>query len=86
MEATKVSAAYSAIVLPRMKKLYESGSIAFLQYEEAKKTANLDKINVEKQQKNLASLQKNERNRRRNSTSCAQARGPKKLTLPAHFV
>jgi putative peptide zinc metalloprotease protein len=41
-----------------MKLLYESGAIAFLQYEEAKKTADLDRINVEKQQKNLASLEK----------------------------
>ncbi len=57
LEAAKVSAAYSVMVLPRMKKLYESGSIAFLQYEEAKKTAELDRINVEKQQKNLASLE-----------------------------
>jgi putative peptide zinc metalloprotease protein len=59
LEAAKVSAAYSTMVLPRMGQLYESGSIAFLQYEEAKKTADLDKINVEKQQKNLASLEKN---------------------------
>ena len=58
LEAAKVSAAYSAMVLPRMKQLYESGSIAFLQYEEAKKTADLDRINVEKQQKNLVSLEK----------------------------
>jgi putative peptide zinc metalloprotease protein len=58
VEAAKVSAAYSAMVLPRMEKLYESGSIAFLQYEESKKTADLDRINVEKQQKNLASLEK----------------------------
>ena len=58
LEAAKVSAAYSTMVLPRMGQLYDSGSIAFLQYEEAKKTAELDRINVEKQQKNLASLEK----------------------------
>jgi putative peptide zinc metalloprotease protein len=58
LEAAKVSAAYSEMVLPRMKQLYGSGSIALLQYEEAKKMADLDKISVEKQQKNLASLER----------------------------
>jgi multidrug resistance efflux pump len=58
LEGAKVSATYSAMVLPRMQMLYKSGSIAFLQYEEAKKAADLDRINVEKQQKNLASLEK----------------------------
>ena len=58
VEAAKVSAAFSTMVLPRMEKLYESGSIAFLQYEESKKAADLDRINVEKQQKNFASLEK----------------------------
>ena len=58
LEGAKVSATYSAMVLPRMQMLYKSGSIAFLQYEEAKKAADLDRINVEKQQKNLVSLEK----------------------------
>jgi putative peptide zinc metalloprotease protein len=58
LEAAKVNAAYSAMVLPRMKQLYDSGSVAFLQYEESKKNADLDRVNVEKQQKNLASLEK----------------------------
>ncbi len=58
VEAAKVSAAFSTMVLPRMQKLYESGSIAFLQYEESKKAADLDRISVEKQQKNLASFEK----------------------------
>jgi putative peptide zinc metalloprotease protein len=58
LESAKVSAAYSAMVLPRMQQLYRSGSIALLQYEEAKKAADIDKINVQKAEKNLASLLK----------------------------
>lgn len=58
LESAKVSASYSSMVLPRMKQLYKSGSLALLQYEEAKKAADIDKINVEKASKNLASLAK----------------------------
>lgn len=58
LESSKVSAAYSTMVLPRMQQLYKSGSLALLQYEEAKKSADIDKINVEKATKNLASLTK----------------------------
>ena len=57
LASAKVASTYSSMVLPRMEKLYKSGSIAFLQYEEAKKTADIEKINVEKAQKNLASLE-----------------------------
>lgn len=58
LESAKVSSAYSTMVLPRMEKLYKSGSLALLQFEEAKKAAEIDKINVEKASKNLASLTK----------------------------
>ena len=37
LEAAKVSAAFSTMVLPRMKQLYDSGSIAFLQYRRGEK-------------------------------------------------
>lgn len=56
LESTKVSASYSAMILPRMEKLYKSGSLALMQLEEARKTAQIDRINVEKATKNLASL------------------------------
>jgi putative peptide zinc metalloprotease protein len=59
LASAKVASAYSTMVLPRMKKLYESGSIAYLQYEEAKKTADIEAINVQKAEKNLAALKKN---------------------------
>lgn len=58
LESAKVSSAYSSMVLPRMQQLYKSGSLALLQYEEAKKAADIDKINVEKASKNLASITK----------------------------
>jgi putative peptide zinc metalloprotease protein len=57
-ESAKVSATYSAMVLPRLEKLYRSGSLALLQVEEARKTAEIDRINVEKAAKNVASLNK----------------------------
>lgn len=56
LESAKVSAAYSTMALPRMQKLYKSGSMAFLQYEEAKKLAQIELINVQKATKFLASL------------------------------
>lgn len=59
LASAKVASAYSTMVLPRMKRLYRSGSIAYLQYEEAKKTADIDAINVQKAEKNLAALRKN---------------------------
>jgi putative peptide zinc metalloprotease protein len=59
LASAKVASAYSTMVLPRMKKLYDSGSIAYLQYEEAKKTADIEAINVQKAEKNLAALRKN---------------------------
>lgn len=57
-ESAKVSSAYSSMVLPRLQQLYKSGSLALLQYEEAKKSADIDKINVEKASKNLSSITK----------------------------
>ena len=58
LAAAKVNDAYSSVVLPSYEKLYKSGSIAYLQYEEVKKMAGINKINVEKQQKNLAAVEK----------------------------
>ncbi len=58
LDAAKVSMEFSAMVLPRMKKLYESGSVAYLQYEEAKKTADLDRITVQRSEKQLSALGK----------------------------
>ena len=59
LAAAKVSDTYSSIVLPSYEKLYKSGSIAYLQYQEEVKKAGINKINVEKQQKNLAAVEKN---------------------------
>ncbi len=58
LESARVSAAYSTMALPRMEKLYKSGSMAYLQFEEAKKLAQIDRINVERASKNVASLTK----------------------------
>ena len=46
-------------MLPSYEKLYKSGAIAYLQYQEEIKKAGINKINVEKQQKNLAAVEKN---------------------------
>jgi putative peptide zinc metalloprotease protein len=59
LAAAKVNDAYSSIVLPSYEKLYKSGAIAYLQYQEEIKKAGINKINVEKQQKNLAAVEKN---------------------------
>ncbi len=59
LASAKVASTYSTMVLPRMKKLYDSGSIAYLQYEESKKTADIEAINVQKAEKNLLALKKN---------------------------
>jgi multidrug resistance efflux pump len=59
LASARRAAEYSTMVIPRMERLYKSGSIAFLQYEEAKKTADIERINVQKAEKNLAALKKN---------------------------
>ena len=51
LAAAKVNDAYSSIVLPSYEKLYKSGAIAYLQYQEEIKKAGINKINVEKQRK-----------------------------------
>jgi putative peptide zinc metalloprotease protein len=58
LAAAKVNDAYSSIVLPSYEKLYKSGAIAYLQYQEEIKKAGINKIDVEKQQKNLAAVEK----------------------------
>lgn len=56
LESAKVNAEYSAMLLPRIEKLYQSGSVALLQFEETKRNAHLGKIAVDRQQNNLDSL------------------------------
>ena len=59
LAAAKIADAYTSIVLPSYEKLYKSGSIAYLQYQEQVQAAGINKINVEKQQKNLSAMEKN---------------------------
>lgn len=59
LESAKVQEAYSEQVLPRYEKLYAIGAIAFLQFQEEKKTAGMNKINVIKQQKAVAAAEQN---------------------------
>jgi putative peptide zinc metalloprotease protein len=59
LAAAQVADAYTSIVLPSFEKLYKSGSIAYLQYQEQIKAAGINKINVERQRKNLSAMEKN---------------------------
>ena len=56
LASAKVNSEYSQMLLPRIEKLYNSGSVALLQFEETKRNAHLNKIGVERQQNNLSSL------------------------------
>jgi multidrug efflux pump subunit AcrA (membrane-fusion protein) len=66
LKAAIVSAKYSHNEVLRLEELYNSGAIALQQVEDARKTAETDKINIEEKRNNLAAKEKTWREMRQN--------------------